>query len=263
MIMRMNEGEIGELFGAFICLMYRIKLKFRMNLRARMNLWPKLHMLPGLFWLFRPLFILWQKKIKKERKKMNRPLLDLSASPQVKTPRSSCLLCRTSKCKIPQLKMIPGKREKASSPKIRTKEELRRMRGRCRVGYELMRISPLDTRNLRPQYLAHPPSVFARLSLASISAARRPRPPAPAASVGPRLPKFLRDATTSESFSIAHMRPLRPAPYASNAMPFPTLRRGSKVYNGVAARGLCLNNGAHLDMQRLCYVLRSSLLSAL
>ena len=57
MIMRMNEGEIGELFGAFICLMYRIKLKFRMNLRARMNLWPKLHMLPHLFGLFRPLFV--------------------------------------------------------------------------------------------------------------------------------------------------------------------------------------------------------------
>ena len=42
------------------------------------KLWPKLHMLPCLFGLFRP-FLDKSQKIKK----MNRPLLDLSASPQV------------------------------------------------------------------------------------------------------------------------------------------------------------------------------------
>ena len=46
------------------------------------KLWAKLHMLPCLFGLFRP-FLGKSEKIKKERKN-NRPLLDLSASPQVK-----------------------------------------------------------------------------------------------------------------------------------------------------------------------------------
>ena len=60
-----------------------IKLRFRMNSRFRMNLGPKPHMLPCLFGLFGPLFVRWRKKMK-IKKKMNRPLLDLSASPQVK-----------------------------------------------------------------------------------------------------------------------------------------------------------------------------------
>ena len=43
-----------------------IKLWFRRILSFRMNLLPKLYMLPCLFWLFRPLFVHWWKKIKKD-----------------------------------------------------------------------------------------------------------------------------------------------------------------------------------------------------
>ena len=52
-----------------------------MTLRLRINLWPKYHMLPCLFGLFMPLFVRWENMMKI---KMNLPLLDLSASPQVK-----------------------------------------------------------------------------------------------------------------------------------------------------------------------------------
>ena len=79
-----------KVFWAFVCLRYRIKLRIRMNLRFRINLWPKHHMLPCLFGLFRPLFVRWEEKIK-----MNWPLLDLSASPQVKTVNSRICPCNT------------------------------------------------------------------------------------------------------------------------------------------------------------------------
>ena len=69
-----DSGETGELLWAFTCLRYMMKLRIKMNLRFRMNLQPKLNRLQCLSGLFRPLFI----------QKMNRPLLDLSASPQIK-----------------------------------------------------------------------------------------------------------------------------------------------------------------------------------
>ena len=60
-----------------------------MSLKFRMNLCPKLHMLQCLLGLFRPLFV---EEKKKKRIKMNRPLLDLSASPQVNIPTTNCML---------------------------------------------------------------------------------------------------------------------------------------------------------------------------
>ena len=58
----------------------RIQLRSRMNLRFWMNLWPKLHMVPCLFGLIRPQFVHCGER---RLGKVNWPLRDLSASPQV------------------------------------------------------------------------------------------------------------------------------------------------------------------------------------
>ena len=68
------------------------------------NLWPKLHMQPCLFGLFRPSLEVSQKK--KKIKKMNRPLLDLSASPQVKAAEN--MFWSKHKCNYTKRELATG-----------------------------------------------------------------------------------------------------------------------------------------------------------
>ena len=81
---RLQMDDHFKLFWALIGLRYRIKLRIRMNLRLRMNLLPKHYRIPCLIGLFRRLFVRWENMMKMMKIKMNWPLLDLSALPQVK-----------------------------------------------------------------------------------------------------------------------------------------------------------------------------------